>query len=752
MNIEILKQNAAADSKLYKITSSALFVFGGLALLLWAGLSDYFRHDEGTFPNGKFCLPFTGGLSLILYGCLRQCAWRAFAGWTALALFGQAISLQMIDAGRFTRFQQYRPLSVLLTDDLFLAILLLLQIIIVVFGIKAHLPNIRSWLLRTFSIWQIAAIAAILFFAGAALAKDISLYVTSLSIAAVVQLTNLANVFLIARSIPDQSAGWLKRKIDAFLGNAEKDKKPARLDRFAWAAALWVTIFAATLSYFVYRAHPHISDEAQYLYQARYMAAGQLTVHPPKVPEAFEVYMTPYKESRWFGIFPPGFPAVLAIGVALGAAWLINPVLGGVCVLLAYLFFWRMYSRRFARIGILLLCCSPWFVFMAMSFMSHTLTLACALAAVLLLLRAFDGSVLYAFASGLAVGLLSLVRPLDGLIVAFLLGIWTLLRCPTWKRKIFTGGALTLGTIASASIVFLYNKSVMGSAKVLPLVFYYDKYFWKNASAIGFGPDRGFLMGEDAFHGHTPLESVINTAVNTFSVNIELFGWSIGSLILAVCFALSGSLRKKDLWAIAAVAGVVSGFSLFWFNGGPDLGARYWFLVIIPLVALTVRGIEWLSENLNGSGKSASHLNPRLIIAVAALCLMSLVNYFPWRSFDKYYNYLEMRPDLPQLARQHNFGKSLVLIRGVYEQADYRSGWVYNPVNFEGDAPLYAWDKNPDLRRRLLEAYPERPVWIVEGPTLTGGAYRIVRGPLNACYLLDEIQAQSSKEKQDDRF
>ena len=36
------------------------------------------------------------------------------------------------------------------------------------------------------------------------------------------------------------------------------------------------------------------------------------------------------------------------------------------------------------------------------------------------------------------------------------------------------------------------------------------------------------------------------------------------------------------------------------------------------------------------------------------------------------------------------------------------------------------------MEARLLDAYPDRPVWILDGPSLTGGAYRIAAGPLSA--------------------
>ena len=59
------------------------------------------------------------------------------------------------------------------------------------------------------------------------------------------------------------------------------------------------------------------------------LAEGLLTVPAPPVPEAFSVYMIPYKSERWYSIFPPGWPAMLAIGTLLEVPWLVNPLLAG---------------------------------------------------------------------------------------------------------------------------------------------------------------------------------------------------------------------------------------------------------------------------------------------------------------------------------------------------------------------------------------------------------------------------------------
>jgi hypothetical protein len=113
------------------------------------------------------------------------------------------------------------------------------------------------------------------------------------------------------------------------------------------------------------------------------------------------------------------------------------------------------------------------------------------------------------------------------------------------------------------------------------------------------------------------------------------------------------------------------------------------------------------------------------------LCFITLINYFPWRALDKYHHYLGMRPDITFLAKANGFGRSLVLIRGE-RHPDYASTAVFNPLDPFADAPVYAWDENPHVRAQLLQAYPDRPIWIVNGPTLTRDGFKVIAGPLSA--------------------
>jgi hypothetical protein len=260
---------------------------------------------------------------------------------------------------------------------------------------------------------------------------------------------------------------------------------------------------------------------------------------------------------------------------------------------------------------------------------------------------------------------------------------------------------------------------------------YVEAQYGPRRNALGFGPERGLGWPLDAFPGHSPLEAALNALLNGFSLNVELFGWGTGSLVLLAALVFSRRKERPDWLMVGAIAAVVGVYSLYWYTGGPDFGQRYWYLIIFPCVVLAARAIQFLEQAIpigrssDGLGGAQAHL------AIGLLCLSAALTFFPWRAIDKYYHYLNMRPDLPELAAQYRLGRSVLLIRGD-RFPDYASAAIYNPLDLGADAPIYVWDRSPEVREQVLAAYAGRPMWLVDGPSLTGADYQVIAGPVTA--------------------
>ena len=646
------------------------------------------------------------------------------AGWVALTLLGWGASLALIDAPPRVAYQHYRLAHDGTLQWIALSIIVAQLVAVITLG-RSHVAAIVQWCRSNFRPLLLVMAALMLFLPAAIPSADLRAYAIELVLSSVLQLVSLVTLVAAVRGIPGHTWSSAEAFTTGMLG-PEGAEGPRGIDGWVLRVAAVVVLISAGLAWFVYEAHPHVPDEVAYLLHARYLAEGMLTMPLPPVPAGFNLDLLHYEPTRWYSPVPPGWPMVLAAGVWLGVPWLVNPVLGGIAVILTYLVLGHVTGARETRLTTLVLASSPWFLFMSMNFMTHTLTLVFALSAALgVAVARRNGSWLAPFAGGLAVGGASLVRPLEGLVTALLLGFWSL-GARGRRFRLAPSVALVAGTMVTALLDRPYNAMLTGSSSVFPIMAYIDKYHVPGSNALGFGANRGLgWSGLDPFPGHGPIDVVVNGALNTAQVNVELLGWPVGAVVLVtLVFTLGfGRTRRSDWWFLAAIVAVIGAHAFYWFSGGPDFGARYWYLIIVPCCALVARGIGVLDASGTTSTRRSAH--------TVALWLMAgtLLLYVPWRATGKYYHYRNMRADVRHLAREHQFGRSLVLVRGS-RHPDYASAATYNPIDLHAAAPLYAWDATPQIRADLLAAYPDRPVWIVDGPTLTGGAYRVVAGPL----------------------
>ena len=718
----------------------AMLVGVGVVFFAWALLDPRFR-DKEQILTGRACLPLSFAAAAWIGAWLQARSLRMVAAWMMLAAAGQGVALQLIEAGHSTRYQHYLPLERFsLPWNTAMLAGLAVQTALVLYGLVKIRPIRLPWprCPREFAL----AIFILLLSVGysAAPSRDVLNYAFELLFASFVQVVSLGNILLAAAAIPADALSRFRSAWDRLVGTAtgaraedgdHEGAEPGAIDRFALLAACWVTVVAAALSYWCYERHPHVPDEVVYLLHARYFADGRLSLPMPPVLDAFRLDLLYYDVNRVYSPVSPGWPAMLAVGVLFGVPWLVNPALAGINVLLAYVVVRELASRRTARLVILLLAVSPWHLLMAMSFMTHTASMMWGLIGALGVARARRaGSAAWALGAGAAVGMLSLIRPLDGVIGAVALGAWSIAGARRMRASALL--ALVIGTAAVGTTIFPYNKYLTGDPTWFPVMKYFDEYFGKNSNALGFGPERGGTTNWalDPFPGHGPADAAVNTVLNLSSLNEDLFGWSIGSLLLLVLYAVSGLARRRD-WAMYAIVGFVIGiYALYWYGGGPGFGGRYWFLALTPLVLLGARASLALDPVIGARMGDGEGRSGRLTAALVAMSVIVLTVYLPWRAIDKFYRFRGMRPDVRVLAERYDFGRSLVLVRGL-ATPDYASAATYNPLDLNASTTVYAWDRDPSTRAQVLDAYSDRPVWLMNGPSITGRGFEVVAGPLS---------------------
>ncbi len=121
----------------------------------------------------------------------------------------------------------------------------------------------------------------------------------------------------------------------------------------------------------IYEGVPHIEDEVAYSWQAALYTRNQLAIESPPCPRCFLTpFVVDYNGLR-FSKYPPGWPAVLSLGVRLNVRDWVNPLLAALCVWLTYRLVSRLTRPVVGILAALLTLTSPFFLLNAGTLLSH---------------------------------------------------------------------------------------------------------------------------------------------------------------------------------------------------------------------------------------------------------------------------------------------------------------------------------------------------------------------------------------------
>jgi hypothetical protein len=481
------------------------------------------------------------------------------------------------------------------------------------------------------------------------------------------------------------------------------------LYRLSPVAPAGFTVAASlALGAFAFQHLPHVEDEVAYLFQARTFAAGALSVPAP--PEAaqpgLDYYLLQVRDGRWFSTSVPGWPLALAPFAALGVPWLLNPLLAGLSVLLAYRIALRRLGRDQADLVALMMASSPWLLAAAASLMPHTLTLTLMLFGWWMVIRA-EGAGRAGrrlFAAGLAFGWIFLTRPLDGLILGGLTGVWVLAGPRGSVARAAVYGA---GCVATGALLLLHNLAMTGSPLRMALSDYLDAHWAPGANAFGFGPAIGPPGGWgrlDLWPGHGPAEAVLNTINLTASLQFDLLGWSVGSLALLYAFFLWTRGKRVFDWVMVSVAAtVILVMAFYWFADSYYFGPRYWFLAAFPLFYLSARGYDALRARF--PDEDGAHVRIDSILALS--CLFGLLVFTPWRGAMKYHEYGNFHASYRKALASGGFGNAIVL---VAKNGEPGSAFMLNDPWLAPDRPIFLLDTGTLDEAALKAAFPGREI------------------------------------------
>ena len=382
---------------------------------------------------------------------------------------------------------------------------------------------------------------------------------------------------------------------------------------FLGGVALFAFCAAAIFSVICFGRQPHNADEVAQLFHARILLSGRLSLPPDPNPEFFGMDNM-IERGRWYSQFPVGGPAILAIGVAMHAAWLLNPVLLALSILSLYGFTRRAYDEGTARASALLLALSPFALFVSASFMNHVPVLLLATVALWQLALwddAADARNVNRAAAliGLSLGVAFTVRPLDALVVAAVVGGMQVSRWRGDRARLGSLAWQAAAGLAPVMVMFYVNLRTTGA----PLRLGYE-VLYGSAHQLGFHVDP---YGTP----HTPVRALILASKYLLQLNVLLFEWPLPvvAIIVAGLFALRRPSRW-DLLLIFFLFAQTTAYALYW-HDGVFRGPRFLFTALPAIVILAARAPVAMAAVTRGSLRRA------VLLLVPACVLVAWLAY-----------------------------------------------------------------------------------------------------------------------------
>jgi hypothetical protein len=447
------------------------------------------------------------------------------------------------------------------------------------------------------------------------------------------------------------------------------------------------------------------SDDAVYLTQARWMTFPQLS-WPVSADLAPFLVMRKvgYVDGHLFGMYAPGWPALLSVFGHVGLEWWSVAILGTLSVGLTYAVGKRLFDARTGAVAAALLATSAFFVVQHVGYMSHGATIAALLGATWCLHAGIEATtarrgVLW-FAAGALLGYVVTVRPLTGITIGTSIGLWMLLLAGRKNRRLPLTliGLVVAGGIAPAAFLILYNKTVLGG----PLAVSYD-VLHPGLYKLGFGL-RGVIEPGFPFGATDALRALVTRVVslNTTFVPIGLLAPIVA---IAVAAGFTISWWHVGLFSLLPVA------HFFYWYGGLRLYAE-----LLPFLLLgTAAMLVFIHDRW-----------PRLAMGIGALLLGSqLIVALPWTSAgdghrplvssDYFSRGIPGRHATLQtadsLARVH--GRVLLFSRDE-DAFDNQIDRLYQHNGDRFNGPILVMRDRGDANGEVIRRFPDRVPFLVE--------------------------------------
>ncbi len=368
------------------------------------------------------------------------------------------------------------------------------------------------------------------------------------------------------------------------LFNALVRRRYLIIPPIAGVATLLITIF-------VFQNVPHVIDASHFLWTARLLREGSLSLPVSELYEYSDVTFMLRDGGSYYSLFLPGFSLFLALFDLFGAASLLVPLCTALSVWLTGRIADKFFNSRVSLLAMALCTVSSFFLFMGASFMTHNFNLFLVMLSVWLVAcdpRSCRGLLL----ASTALAITFFVRPQNAVFSYIPLGVYLLVK-RVGLRPLF---AFALPAVLGAGGLLLYNHTMTGD----PFLFPQDVYFSviepvPHCHRIGMGTgcpntEGRFLPAEGLTLDYAYWVTYTRLTLMLFNVT----GHPYPFLFLAVAFLFG---LRRSLFLSSFFLCFFAGYFFFYLPGNL-FGPRYFTEVTMLLLIPAAFGIVMTARKL----------------------------------------------------------------------------------------------------------------------------------------------------------
>ena len=476
-------------------------------------------------------------------------------------------------------------------------------------------------------------------------------------------------------------------------------KLHAMLDRFfLWASSIRQRVFlvgsfiscfmiCGFISWHIFDGVPGFIDSCAYMFQARLFAHGMLYAPPPIEPQFFEAMHTIFSD-KWYTVYPPGYPAILALGVIFNISWLVNPFLGALTIVCIYLLAKELYGNGIAKLSAVMACASGFFLFMSSEFASHTSTLLFVTLAFLSFVWMIKKKrpLLSAVVCGASLGIALLCRPYTTFWICVPMGIAALIARKKLSLRHILIGAIPL--LIACLAFFAYNYTTTGHPLLLGYIQMHGKNHYPGFHQEPWGPRI-----------HTVTQGFKYTFENLNALNYYLFEWPMPALLFVCVFLAYGKKRFWEWLLVGWIVTLLVGHFFYFFNQ-LDFGPRFVYESLPALIILTSQGLTLSVQFITSRWKTMSYADARNNLCLMLIGLFLFAFLFNMPATAKTYQKYGKDVTIQKYLKKNDVAQALVFVKGK------RAYQVHYPFNAPFSKPhVYAKDRGSE-NKILAEKFP----------------------------------------------